>query len=495
MNRPLSIFLCGLCLTLAIRGIHTESIDELLPLYAATSLIDHGDIDIPMADIYHSEFFVTAPSGRMYPKFGPGQSVILTPFAAVAAFFIDPADSLEKKGDKFMTAAFFFGPLAVSFLGVLAFWMWTHLGYSPRLSAAAALLLVFTSELLPYSRSLFGNLSCTVLLFAAFYAIRTLGTASTWRAAFAGACFAASVAVRPDTVLFLAPFSLYIYGVWKAGRFTPETCRRQFLAGLIPPILTAAALLLFNRHAYGSFFSTGYKSEMYLFSQPFIQGALHVLFSWEKGFVVYSLSVVLSLLFWRKFHRAHPAESWAALLFMAISLYVYGTWYASQPGYDLSYGQRFLLPAVPFAYLALPECLLALQRTWKSSPQCFSIRKSQDGISLNPRWGRAAAVIPAAAVLGVSFLTQIIGCLEYGVAYRRWAGQFETAPPRFIGYLQIFLEDPTGAKIWWVQSGGPAILAGIALLVLTAGLAARALVAPAVCSTAAEPESARPIQP
>ncbi|OGH61874.1 MAG: hypothetical protein A3I06_16765 [Candidatus Lindowbacteria bacterium RIFCSPLOWO2_02_FULL_62_12] len=179
---------------------------------------------------------------------------------------------------------------------------------------------------------------------------------------------------------------------------------------------------------------------MFQFDEPLWRGAWHLLFSFEKGFFIYSPVVLLSLLFWRHFHRAHPQVSLAILVYAGLYLIVYSGWYASSPGKELSYGQRFLLPVVPVALLALPECLSRLRRNV---------------------WSIAAVL-----VLWVSFLVQAAGCLQTGLAYRNWAAQFESEPSPLVGYVLLTVRDPATIRVWWWQSGALGRSAGVALVCL-----------------------------
>lgn len=456
MKTPLAIFLCGICLTWALRGRDLETTDELLPLDAAVSLLDHGDLDIPLRDTYHPDFYAASPNGKFYPKFAPGQAMVLMPFAATGKL-LTPADASGiLRGRRILEAALFFGSILVSFIGVLAYQFWLKLGYPPRVSAISAILLMATSELLPYSRSLFGDLSCAFLAFAAFYAIRSLKEKENisdegW-SSLAGACLGFSVLVRPVTVLFVAPYVFYLLLIWKRQSIPQANRSRQFFSAVNMFLLPCFALLFFNRHAYGSLFSTGYGSEMYLFDQPLLQGVWHILFSLEKGFFIYSPSVLLSVLFWKCFHRAHPDESAAALMMSLLYVLVYSTWYANSPGNELSYGQRFLLPALPFAYLALPECVARIRRNFSGAVR--------------------------AGIFILSFAYQIAGCLQPGQMYRRWAEQFQTEPIRPLGQAWMSLQDPSSIAIWWSHAGIPPILSGLILIVLAFYFASRAMQSP-----------------
>jgi len=228
-----------------------------------------------------------------------------------------------------------------------------------------------------------------------------------------------------------------------------QIMRRQFLAALVPLLCSGCLLLLYNRHAYGSLFSTGYQAEMFLFDQSVLAGLSHLLFSSEKGFFLYSPAVLLSLFFWNKFHRAHREESLFVLLFSILYLYVYATWYASGSGMDLSYGQRFLLPVVPLAYLALPECLVALRRGF--------------------------AQASCALFVAFSFAVQIVGCLQKYKPYKSWASQYEIPPSPLQGYFSMSFPDPSSIAVWWWRMGGPATIVGIIMVVLSVIFASYAI--------------------
>ncbi len=432
-------------MTILVRADAPETIDELLPVYSAISLLDHGDFDLPLLDTYHSAFYVSAPNGRYYPKFAPGQAILLLPFAAAARPFLPEHSTPESRGRVYLQAALCFGHVAIPILGVLAFGFWTHLGYGSRPSAISALALMVSTELLPYSRSVFGDVSCAVLFFAAFAAIGSMADRSKLGPIGAGLCLGLAVLVRPISALFLAPFALYFLLICK--RSGGGISGRAAQAGLIvfPIILCGLGLLAFNRHAYGGALSTGYGSEMFQFGVSLGEGIPHLLISLEKGLFPYSPVLLGILFFWPRFHRRCRAESVSALALAGLFLLVYGRWHAVSPGNELSYGQRFLLPIVPFLALALPEAVV-----------CFS-----------GKWQRCLGV----GVLAGSSLIQVAGCLQQGDPYRRWASQFESVPFAPWGYTQLSIDHPAGVALWWASRGIWAFILAAVLAILAAGLA------------------------
>src|SRR5439155_2714025 len=97
------------------------------------------------------------------------------------------------------------------------------------------------------------------------------------------------------------------------------------------------------------------------FSLPIWEGALGLLVSPGRSLFLYAPPVLLGLALWPRFARHFAAE---ALLIAAIGAghpLVYGRWYSWWAG--LSWGPRFLLPALPF--LLLPLALLPARRAWR----------------------------------------------------------------------------------------------------------------------------------
>ena len=453
------IFLFGVCLTLCVRVDDIETTDEILSLYSAAALIHHGDFDLPVRDVYHPDFYVAAPNGKYYAKFGPGQALALAPFVALARIWINPADSLDIAGHKTVLVSMALGSVLIPLMGVLGFELWSGLGYARSVSALSAVSLMATTELLPYSRSIFGDVMCAFLSFAAFVLLAgRCGSPpdnpghppSAFRIALAGAALGFAVLVRPVTVLFVPPFVLYLALVWIRSGVSSSALRAQLIAGFFGFAPFAVALLAFNAHAYGSPWSTGYRGETFQFNQSILSGAFHNLFSFEKGLLIYSPTLMLSFLFWKKFHRAHPAESTFAIVFVALYVWVYGGWYASRPGFDISYGQRFLLPTVAFCALAIPECF-----AWCAGMVSRSL-------------------VCAALAFGVS--VQVSGCLQRGILYREWAAQYQTHVPTWMGYVLKSLAQPASIEIWWLKSGPlAALLAGVAFAALAVYFAIRAV--------------------
>lgn len=122
----------------------------------------------------------------------------------------------------------------------------------------------------------------------------------------------------------------------------------------------AMLLLSYNYVSYGKLFASGYnesRGETFQFEE---WNGLKMLFSFERGWFIYSpvfiLGVIGLILLWRKskFLSIYSLTSIFSLIL------IYGFWPAWWAGG--SYGHRFLIPAMPFAALGIAYLLTKLKK-------------------------------------------------------------------------------------------------------------------------------------
>lgn len=162
-------------------------------------------------------------------------------------------------------------------------------------------------------------------------------------------------------LLTRAAFVIYLPALlWLIGRRSSARDRLPHLAafgiGLFP---FAAGLLWHNALRFGDPFQFGYAGESFT-TAPW-QGIPGLLISPGKGVFFYAPPLILSLILWPRFRRAHPALGEFLALAWIIALPFYGMWWAWDGGW--SWGPRFLVPLIPLS--GLPLIMLPGQRVWR----------------------------------------------------------------------------------------------------------------------------------
>ena len=287
--------------------------------------------------------------GREYPKFGPGLLLAHLPMLLVVSHFepLQPTaaghvvSSLERDA--------FFAPFTNAWLMAAAVCgialCGTALGFPLRGSVAMAALLGIASPLWLYARiDSTEALQCAALIGATYFVVRGRDTIRVGDALAAGTLLAAAVAAKLLNVIVLPWFVLF--AAWKASRSAMSV-----IACLLAPALVALALLaLFNSSRFGSPVGTGYELIEGAFDHPLLDGAWVQLFSLGHGLLFFCPAAVLLPLTAPGFVRRFPAESALVSTAFLSHLAVYSKWWAY---WGMSWGPRFLVPALPLLMLML----------------------------------------------------------------------------------------------------------------------------------------------
>ena len=349
---PFAIFLLLAGLYLLTTGGHTYASDEEQLFRVAEALVTRGSFALEDGP----------GAGPHYSVYGPGQSILATPFYALGracASLFPPA------GAAYVTRAIvsWFNPFVTAATGALVALAALQLGYGRRAAAATALLYGLATMAWPYSKTFFAEPLAAALSFGAFV---TLGVAPRRRAAFA---LAGLLAVLACTVKIQAGASLPFLGLWAlwqaAGAGTIKLDLRRTLVNGAAWGLGAAGglglLALYQWACFGNPLQSGYGDARTVFTGSLSTGLYGLLFSPGRGLVWYApplLLLPLGLgLLWRH-HRAVAllcgALTGATLLFYGMTIF----WHGSG-----AWGPRFLNMGLPFMALPL-VALLEARRRW-----------------------------------------------------------------------------------------------------------------------------------
>lgn len=338
---PLRWFLVLLLVSLFFFSGRLESSDEILMARTAHAIATRASLHFP--ETY----------GQTFSGYGVG-----TPLAAVPMVWIELA--LRRAGALGEGAAFTLMPLTnallFALLGVLVGGIAGRLGEGNGGGGAflpAAALALIASPFLPASTTLYSELLTAVGLAGLAWAIlqanatdhgrdgRSTGGACrvTMGLAFlfGAAAVLARVAVLPGVALVL------VWG-WRRG------ARGAVVSGASGAAAAVAVWLAVNAALRGSPFVTGYEGQE--FTTPLLTGLFGLLFSPERGILIFFPLILLALLPPRApAARLYWLLAWGFFLFSLVFHARFWTWHG---GWTI--GPRFLLPS-----LALLTPLVGLQ--------------------------------------------------------------------------------------------------------------------------------------
>jgi hypothetical protein len=291
------------------------------------------------------------PDGHLHPNKPPGTSLLAVPvyFGAYhleRALDFNPDDWWMLNVNLWLCSVFTVG--LVSALGVVLFWRVGMQLFPEHREAALAAAIVFAlgTTFLPFATLLFDHNLTAVLLLASFSSVRR-------DRAMLGGLLAGVAAVTN----YLAAIPGAAFGVWALVR-RPKMAL-WFTAGVIP---AALALIAYNTVALGSplALNTSFQNPMFKEASPAFLG----MFTWPSWFAahaitfspwrgIFLLSPILilaigGLFVWPKSLRA---ERWL-ILGIAVFFFLINICFNGFHG-GMSAGPRYLIPALPFACLAL----------------------------------------------------------------------------------------------------------------------------------------------
>ncbi len=337
-----------------------HSIDEQAVFAVSRNLVYHGRVD-------ESTLFWGSPydeqarvglDGELYSKYGIGHSLLVA--APVALARLIPGAGLA-------SSAMLLNSLATALTAFFLILSAARLGYSQRASVTAGLLYGLATYAWVYAKTMFSEplvaLGWMILVWL------LLGEINGRRALLAGVAMAATVAIRPASILLALPFALLL---WDRR---PAVLLRRLLWYGLPIALTGLALLAFNWQRFGDPLQFGYSET---FNGSLLAGLAGFLWSPDRS--IFLFAPPLLALFWAfpAFIRSHGALGWRLLAIAAFTVVLYAFWPVFWGG--PVWGPRYVLPVLP---LLLLLTLPAVERAWQERGW--------------PRWAMATL-----AVLGVA---------------------------------------------------------------------------------------------
>lgn len=365
ISERLWIILLGLIVFLTTSLLMTadfHSIDEAAMFVTAVNVADSGEfhanqIGYSLWGIRPGEE-VTALGkyNDVYTKKSPLMILLMVP--AVLLGRIVPFLSISR-------TVLWLGPLLASAIVLILHRIGRELHYSRLASTAAVLLLVAGTMMLPYAQTVFGEILAALGLLLTVWALfRLIRGGGPWAASGVGAGLGLACGTNPVYFALAVIVALLIL-LWFLPENSWRSVLRQLIFYVIPLLVVATFLIIFNYACFGSIWETGYRlspnSEG--FRTPLWWGALGLTISPARGLLWYSPPVILAFFSWPIFHRRQRRLSWAILIIVLFHIAVFGMWWEWWGGYG--WGPRFLLPIVPMLLLVtLPGLERAEKGSW-----------------------------------------------------------------------------------------------------------------------------------
>lgn len=315
----LAAFFIGLAL-LFFHG-QLESSDEITMARTAMELTERGSLR-----------FSEPVFGREYSEYGIGTSL-----AAIPAYLLDRTLAsfgwLEGYQLLTLTNAVILALLAIALAGFLK---------GDRRWGAIALPLA-ASPLLPVSLTLYSELLTSLGLIS--LALGLWRGDARWGPSLA---FAGALAALLARLASLPLAAIILFWGWRSG-----ASYRSLSAGGAGIAAAGMVSGFVNLALRGGFFATGYEGQE--FTTPLLAGLYGVIFSPERGVLIFFPALLAPYLFWRHLPgrmRSFSLLAGGLLLFAAVFHARFWTWHG---GWTV--GPRFLLPVLPF-FVPPIACLL-----------------------------------------------------------------------------------------------------------------------------------------
>lgn len=348
--RPFLILGCGTFLALSLLGYHRWGTIDAVQRFAVTrALVHEGSV-------------VTREFGPV--KYGPTQPILMVPTYLIGHGAGLLAGSPDPGRVAYRVTAFLFSPLLVSATVALFAYFGARFVGSLRSSVLAALVLLWCTPLLAYSRLLFTEPLNAFLLLLSFLFLER-----SWQDDGRGLLAALLVQVLLSLNGF--PFLAILLGtIACAALFHPAArCRagRIRLAACSGVSIGLAGLgwAGYNLARYGSVLSVGYAGET--FSTSPLLGLYGLLLSVGRGLLLYA-PVTLGVL---PLLVGGGPSGWRTkplgFAFFVVFTCLYASWGSFEGGW--CWGPRFLVPFLPLLLLALVARYdvlagLPLRRRW-----------------------------------------------------------------------------------------------------------------------------------
>jgi len=324
-----------------------ENPDTHLRLSQTRVFLENGSFKLPsdVGDVTHGNLAINE-LGERCMVYNPGQSFVFIPIYIISKIFTDNNVS-----------SYYYSAFIVSFINYIinaisAFFIFKiiiSLGYEHKKAIIAAFVFCFTSYSFVFAQSTYEHHFEMLYILVALYF--SLANNLKYNYLYAGLTISIGLAFRSTTIL-LAPTILFLL---KSNKH-----RFIFLSAIAPGIII---LLFYNYYRFANPLETGYSiawinthgKDMIFWSLERIPKAILGLFlSPGKGLLFFSPTVVIAILYFKRFYLKNKKFTNSILIFVLGYVLLFSMNFA-WGGSIWSFGPRYILPIVPLLYLPLAE--------------------------------------------------------------------------------------------------------------------------------------------
>jgi len=323
--------------------------DSEFSLRTAKSIVERGSLTINAAN-FEGDYVFHTDDGRIYSKYGIGLALLWVPYVIagklIASLTSLPEDLLIRFLISFYNIFFGAGAAVIMFLIIRFF------KAPKKIAFTLALIFGLATMCWNYSVSDFSDGTQMFFLLLTVYCVLKNNKKSL---IIGGFSFGFLILLRISNLIFIPLFILFIL---LNNRSIKKSKIKNMAYFLFFVIIIISFLLFLNYIRFGDIFESGYRDDESLkFNLGIIPGNIFsLLFAFDvieqgKGIFIYNPILLVGILGYFSFFKAHKKES---LLFLGI-LITNLCFYASFYGYhgDWSWGPRYLVIALPFYLLPL----------------------------------------------------------------------------------------------------------------------------------------------
>jgi len=370
------VFLFVAAIGLLFSRSEPDSYDTGIMAEVAHSMVSRHDVTVPPdADVFH----FNSP----YASYGIGMSIVMAP-----AFALGPHVHVSPASLYMSANGILFGATAVAMYALCL----GALGAAARIRTAAftAVVVSVASPLLPFVATGLSEMGCALGVATGLAGIAWMsrGRRPGIGAMVAGLGSSLAIVMRPDSLILVVPILGLAVLVVHTRRLGTALA---YALGVTPGVLVTA---VYNAVRFGSPARFGY-NDFFIFNHSLLAGIYGLTLSPSRGLLLYAPLVIVAAIGTRRMWRRAPVLAGAAIALLAVRIVFYSTYWSWSAG--VTWGPRFLVPAVPVLALGMIEVFSSSDRS--------------------RAWRRTAVAI----VLVVSFGVQVVGATVEPAKQRLWA--------------------------------------------------------------------------
>lgn len=326
---------------------------------------------------------------RRYSIFGPAESIIAVPLLKTAyfltqnnisidnnyiplSFHVPSGDTLagvyflEGKRPPVMRGQYirfivsFFNPIVGALSGIFLYLVLVSITRSKIISFFTTFIYSFGSLVFPYSGTFFSEPLCTMfIILSLLFIVKNedppkSATYVNRNYFYSGTFLGLAIVTHISAVLSVPFYYIFIMGQVTKDKISFKSLGISSLYFTFGVIVWAVLLLYYNYFRFGNIFETGRSADpLYhyaIYSDP-LRGLYGLLLSPGKGLLIYSPIVILSIVFWKSFHKKFPHLSVTVIAMILIRLFFIASRSDWHGGFSL--GPRYFVIIMPFLFIPI----------------------------------------------------------------------------------------------------------------------------------------------